>query len=92
MQNKNEFILVRQSDMHDVNEKISKIIRLLNGEESSEKIKSKYVSEEEARKLFKRSATWFWQKRKAGEIDFHKVGKSTYYSIDDLKTFFKKGR
>ena len=51
-----------------------------------------YITEKEARVIFQRRSTWFWQMRKEGKLPFSKVGKTIYYSKVDIKTLFEQGK
>ena len=42
-----------------------------------------YISEYEAKSLFKRSTTWFWELRKKGFPSF-KLGGENYYRLSDF--------
>lgn len=43
------------------------------------------VTEKEAIKILGKKATWFWLKRKSGELKYTKVGAKVFYSLDELK-------
>ena len=47
-----------------------------------------YVSERDAKKMFKRGTTWFWEKRNQGLPSF-KVGGEVYYMKSDLLSLIK---
>ena len=51
-----------------------------------------YVQEERAMEILKRSKTWFWAKRKSGELKGKKAANRWYYDLDDLKNFIQDGR
>ena len=42
-----------------------------------------YISEFEAKKLFKKGTTWFWQQRQSG-LQFTKLGAEVFYRRADL--------
>jgi hypothetical protein len=50
-----------------------------------------YISEYEAKKLFKRSTTWFWELRKKG-FPFFKLGGENYYRLSDFVNYMEKNR
>ena len=43
-----------------------------------------YISEQDAKELFKRGTTWFWNLRKQG-LPYSKLGGEVYYRRSDLK-------
>ena len=50
-----------------------------------------YIPEEEAMKLLGRGKTWFWDKRKSGELSGKKAAGRWYYKITDIKTYIEDG-
>ncbi len=66
-----------------------KIIDLLQKNEIN---KNQFITEKEAKDFFKRKSTWFWQMRKTGVLPFSKIGKSIYYSIDDLNSLLNNNK
>ncbi len=51
-----------------------------------------YLPEEKAMELLGRGKTWFWNKRKTGELIGKKAAGRWYYSIDNLKNYIEGGR
>ncbi|MDA8628784.1 helix-turn-helix domain-containing protein [Bacteroidia bacterium] len=47
-----------------------------------------YISEHEAKKLLKRSSTWFWELRKAG-FPYSKLKGETYYRKSDFVKYLE---
>ena len=43
-----------------------------------------YVSDLEAKKLLGRGTTWFWERRRAGELPYTKLGGQVYYLKSDM--------
>jgi hypothetical protein len=56
---------------------------------SSQKL-GDWVSEKEAQQLLGRKATWFWQRRKNGELVFTKVGNKIMYSRESILTYLNQ--
>jgi len=50
-----------------------------------------YISEFEAKRLFKRSTTWFWELRKKGFPSF-KLGGENYYRLSDFIKYLELSR
>ena len=80
--------LVTQEGLIEVHKKLDRVLARLDENQVEGKINSKFVSEKEAMKLFKKSSTWFWIKRRDGVIKYHKVGKTIYYKHDELLLLF----
>jgi hypothetical protein len=49
-----------------------------------------YITESQAKELLKKKATWFWQMRKSGQLQYSKIGKAIYYSKTDIMKLFEK--
>jgi hypothetical protein len=48
-----------------------------------------YVSELEAKKLLGRGTTWFWERRRSGELPYTKLGGQVYYLMSDLVKYLE---
>ena len=78
--------------MKEYNSQFRRIIKKLNDiDDKLEKPKSfdDYVSELEAKKLLGRGTTWFWERRKAGELHYTKLGGQVYYLKSDLVKYLE---
>lgn len=49
-----------------------------------------WIDEKEAQKLLGRKATWFWQRRKNGELVYTKVGNKIMYSRESILSFLNQ--
>ncbi len=49
-----------------------------------------YITEKQAMKVINKKVTWFWQMRKTGLLPYKKIGKTTYYSLGDIKNLLLK--
>ena len=49
----------------------------------------KYISEDEAKQMLGKKATWFWQQRTKGRIKFSKVGNSIFYERVEIEKLFE---
>jgi hypothetical protein len=47
------------------------------------------VSELEAKKLLLRGTTWFWERRRAGELPYTKLGGQVFYLMKDLVKYLE---
>jgi hypothetical protein len=50
-----------------------------------------FVDEKKAIELMGRKATWFWQMRKSGALNYTKVGAKVYYSLSEIKKLIENG-
>lgn len=48
-----------------------------------------YVSELEAKKLLLRGTTWFWERRRSGELPYTKLGGQVFYLMKDLVKYLE---
>ena len=78
--------------MKEYNSQFRRIIKKLNDiDDKLEKPKSfdDYVSELEAKKLLGRGTTWFWERRRSGELPYTKLGGQVYYLMSDLVKYLE---
>ena len=87
---KETFLLIPEEVLKTINEKQDKILELLSNQKGS--TTTDFITEREAKEIFKRKATWFWQMRKNGILPFSKIGKSIYYSVKDLKKLMEDSK
>ena len=48
-----------------------------------------YVSELEAKQLLGRGTTWFWERRRPGELPYTRLGVQVYYLRKDLVKYLE---
>ena len=78
--------------MKEYNSQFRRIIKKLNDiDDKLEKPKSfdDYVSELEAKKLLGRGTTWFWERRRSGELPYTKLGGQVFYLMKDLVKYLE---
>jgi hypothetical protein len=56
-------------------------------ESTSANILGEWLPEEEAQKLLGRKTTWFYNKRKSGELEGKKRGNKWWYRLGDIQDF-----
>jgi len=74
------------------NTQLSRILKKLKDiEDKLNKPKSidDYVSELEAKQLLGRGTTWFWERRRLGELPYTTLGKQVYYLRKDLVKYLE---
>ena len=78
--------------MKDYNKQLLRILKKLKEiEDKLNRPKSidDYVSELEAKKLLGRGTTWFWERRRAGELPYTKLGGQVFYLMKDLVKYLE---
>ena len=78
--------------MKDYSKQFRRILKQLRDiDDKLEKPKSvnDYVSELEAKKLLLRGTTWFWERRRSGELPYTKLGGQVYYLKSDLVKYLE---
>ena len=60
--------------------------------DTSSRVLGDYIPEEEAMKLLGRGKTWFWNKRKSGELPAKKAAGRWYYRLKDIQKYIEDGR
>jgi hypothetical protein len=85
---KQKLSLVPNDILEEIKNAQLKILSLF--EESKKDHLADYITETEAKELLKKKATWFWQMRKSGKLQYSKIGKAIYYSKSDIVKLFEK--
>jgi hypothetical protein len=78
--------------MKDYSKQFRRILKQLKDiDDKLEKPKSvnDYVSELEAKKLLLRGTTWFWERRRSGELPYTKLGGQVFYLMKDLVKYLE---
>lgn len=82
-------VLVPREFLESLAENQQRILEHLEAKQS-QNLTGEYISEEDARKELSKGATWFWTKRKTGELPSKKVGGKVWYKRADLLQLFEK--
>jgi hypothetical protein len=75
----------KNQQLHRILKKLKEIEDKLNRPKSIDD----YVSELEAKKLLLRGTTWFWERRRSGELPYTKLGGQVYYLMSDLVKYLE---
>jgi hypothetical protein len=92
MNKQQSFLLISQDDLDEIKTALNDIkgcISNKNGNKSN--TLGGYIREREAQELLNRKTTWFWQKRKSGQLKGKKAGNQWYYKEEDIIGFIKNG-
>ena len=88
----NDLVMVPNRLLKEVLDGQKKLMELLTknhkGQSQVSSSPDKLISEVEAKKLLGRETTWFWQKRKSGELKYRKMGNKNYYRLSDIEALF----
>jgi len=86
------YYLVPKAWLHTIAEKQDMILSLMEKGSSyaADNCIGDYISEEEAKRLVGRKATWFWSMRTTGQLPFSKTGKKIFYLKSDIKKLLEK--
>ena len=87
---KEALLIIPEEFLQKLNDKQDKIISLLEAAHQTKN--TEFITEKEAADIFKRKSTWFWQMRKTGILPYSKVGKSIYYSKNDLEKILSENK
>ncbi len=71
--------------LHRILKKLKEIEDKLNRPKSLDD----YISEFEAKKLLGRGSTWFWERRRAGELPYTKLGGQVHYLKSNLVKYLE---
>ncbi len=81
-------VLIPEARLKKWEENQYKIIELLE-KNKAPNLLNDYVAEDEAKKELGKGTTWFWERRKAGELPFVKVGGRVFFKRSDLLKLFE---
>jgi hypothetical protein len=85
---KQKLSLIQNDVLEEIKNNQLKILAIF---ENSQKVQlTDYITETEAKELLKKKATWFWQMRKSGQLQYSKIGKAIYYAKSDIIKLFEK--
>lgn len=84
------FVLVPESWLEQLDEKLNALMNRPSERQSN--TLGDWISEEEAKKMLGRETTWFYYRRKAGELEYAKAGRKTYYSLASINQFLEQNR
>jgi hypothetical protein len=85
---KQKFSLVSDEVLDEIKSIQLKILSFFEASRKDEL--ADYITEAQAKELLKKKATWFWQMRKSGQLQYSKIGKAIYYSKTDIMKLFEK--
>ncbi len=86
------FFIIPKKEFQKINEALSLILEKVSTQPGSKISQhSEYVEEKDAKEIIKKKATWFWQMRTSGKLQFSKVGHKNYYKLSDLKKILDDG-
>ena len=78
--------MLNNQQLHRILKKLKDIEDKLNRPKSIDD----YVSELEAKKLLGRGTTWFWERRRSGELPYTKLGGQVFYLMKDLIKYLEE--
>lgn len=86
----NQYLIIPKSDLTEIKEKLALILSNISQDNRSQNIsKSEYMGQNEAEKYLNKKTTWFWQMRRAGKLQFKKLGNKNYYKKEELERLFE---
>ncbi len=91
MKTQQVFLLVPQEEVEEIRNTLRDIKGQLLANKSKVKELGDYISEKEAQELLNRKTTWFWQKRKSGELSGKKAGNQWFYLKEEIIRFIDSG-
>lgn len=87
---KQNLTMVSEEFLEQIKEKQDKILSLLN--DGRQVIQNEFITESQAKEILQKKSTWFWQMRKTGILPFRKIGKSIYYSKNEINQLLENSK
>lgn len=87
-----KFVIVPYDRMEELLQRLGSIEKSLQQNKSNSGGLGDYISEHEAKKILGKQTTWFWNKRKSGELIARKAGNTWYYKQNDILKFIENGK
>jgi hypothetical protein len=88
--NYQSYVLVPEAWLEQLDEKLNALMH--RAPEKVSKALGEWISEEDAKQLLGRETTWFYNKRKTGELEYTKAGRKTYYSLASINRLLEQNR
>lgn len=85
------FLVIPHEILESIERNQIEILNLLKEKGYSGSEKLDFIDEKRAIELIGKKATWFWQMRKAGLLNYTKVGAKVYYSLDEIRKLLSTG-
>lgn len=88
-----QYAFVPYDKMDELMGKIEKLTAAFNaGKNIDNSVLGDYISEKEAKNLLSKGTTWFWNKRRTGELKGNKAGNQWYYNKKEILNLIEKGK
>lgn len=92
MKNQQAFLLVPKDELDEIKSVLNDIKSCVNKKDNNKNHSlGEYISEKEAQEMLNRKTTWFWQKRKSGQLTGKKAGNQWFYHKKDIISFIEQG-
>ena len=82
---KTSLVMIEETAIKEIKEALAEIRATIQAKPEND-----YITEKQAREIFQRQATWFWQMRKDGNLPYSKIGKTIYYAKSDIQKLFER--
>ena len=86
-----KLVIVPYDKLDDLMQKVNEISETLSQSKSGKNGLGEYITEKQAKELLSKGTTWFWNKRKSGELTGRKAGNQWYYRKSDIQYFIENG-
>jgi len=86
-----KLVIVPYERMEELLKKVERISEAILRPSPEKNPLGDYMSEKQAKEVLSKQSTWFWNKRKSGELVGRKAGNQWYYRISDIQKFIENG-
>ena len=86
-----KLVIVPYEKLEDLMQKVDKISQAIVQARPEKNALGDFISEKQAKEILSKGTTWFWNKRKSGELTGRKAGNQWYYRKSDIQRFIENG-
>ena len=88
-----KLVIVPYDKLEDLMQKVDKISQAIIQSRPEKNALGDFISEKQAKEILSKGTTWFWNKRKSGELTGRKAGNQWYYrKSDNIQRFIENGK
>jgi hypothetical protein len=85
-------VIVPYEKMDEILKNLQRLNEAVGHSKPEKNALGEYMPEKQAKELLLKQTTWFWNKRRSGELTGRKAGNQWYYKTSDIQKFIENGK